>query len=69
MFLLGLSCDRGGAVLAGKGAQATEQPPTMDASEIKPTDAFLRLKVNELKEICLAGGLTRQGRKLSLIHI
>ena len=38
----------------------------MDASEIKPTDAFLRLKVNELKEICLAGGLSRQGRKAEL---
>ena len=38
----------------------------MDASEIKPTDAFLRLKVNDLKEICLAGGLARSGRKADL---
>ena len=38
----------------------------MDASEIKPSGAFLRLKVNELKEICLAGGLSRQGRKAEL---
>ena len=33
---------------------------------MKPTDAFLRLKVNELKEVCLAGGLSRQGRKADL---
>ena len=35
-------------------------------AEIKPTEAFLRLKVPELKEVCLAGGLSRQGRKADL---
>ena len=35
-------------------------------NEVKPTDAFLSLKVNELKEVCLVGGLSRQGRKADL---
>ena len=34
--------------------------------DIKPTEAFLRLKVQELKEVCAAGGLSRQGRKADL---
>ena len=31
-----------------------------------PSDAFLQLKVNALKEVCLASGLSRQGRKADL---